>query len=183
MIGLKRGTVELYPHDPLWEEEAKKTINLLNRLLKDKAVDIRHIGSTAVLSISAKPIIDIAVGVWDVDSVLGDVGILASNNIFYRGEDVKGQLLFVMGDMAKDVRSHHIHVVKWQSDAWCNYLNFCDYLNYNRRKAKEYEDLKEELSKKYPDDRQKYTSGKQQLIDEILQEAKVWRIKKNEEKK
>ena len=34
MIGLKRGTVELLPHQPLWEDEAAKTIMLLKALLK-----------------------------------------------------------------------------------------------------------------------------------------------------
>ena len=28
MLGLKRGTVELLPHQPLWEDEAAKTITL-----------------------------------------------------------------------------------------------------------------------------------------------------------
>ena len=30
-----------------------------------------------------------------------------------RGSDVECQLLYVMGDMEADIRTHHIHIVKW----------------------------------------------------------------------
>ncbi|MGO0916463.1 GrpB family protein, partial [Clostridioides difficile] len=39
------------------------------------------------------------------------------------------QLLFAMGDFEKNTRTHHIHVVEWNSVAWNNYINFRDYLN------------------------------------------------------
>ncbi|WP_281627379.1 hypothetical protein [Traorella massiliensis] len=42
MIGLKRGTVELLPHQKEWEEEAKNKIELLKQLLGNTAIDIQH---------------------------------------------------------------------------------------------------------------------------------------------
>ena len=36
-----------------------------------------------------------------------------TRGIFYRGSDVECQLLYVMGDMEADIRTHHIHIVKW----------------------------------------------------------------------
>ena len=36
-----------------------------------------------------------------------------------------------MGDMEKDIRTHHIHVVKWNGTEWKNYIRFRDYLNAN----------------------------------------------------
>lgn len=63
MIGLKRGTVKLWPHQRLWEDVAADMIVLLKLLLNDGAVDIQHVGSTSIQSICAKPIIDIVVGV------------------------------------------------------------------------------------------------------------------------
>lgn len=38
---------------------------------------------------------------------------LQREGIFYRDSDVGHQLLYVMGDMENDTRTHHIHVVKW----------------------------------------------------------------------
>ena len=43
MLGLKRGTVALYPHETVWEAEAAKTIERLKGILGDAAVDIQHV--------------------------------------------------------------------------------------------------------------------------------------------
>ena len=69
-LGLKRGTVQLEPHDKQWDEAAIQTIKKLKSILGDDAVDIQHIGSTAIPAIKAKPIIDIAVGVTDFEKII-----------------------------------------------------------------------------------------------------------------
>ena len=129
MLGLKRGTVELIPHQTVWEEDAAKTILLLKSILNDAAIDIQHVGSTAIKNICAKPIIDIAVGVNSFNSIKPYIGLLEENGIIFRKEDVERQLLFVIGDFEKDIRTHYIHFVEWDSAEWNNYINFRDYLN------------------------------------------------------
>lgn len=69
MIGLKRGTVQLCEHKKEWEIEAQNTIARLKEILGDVIKDIQHVGSTSILTIKAKPIIDIAVAV-DVQELL-----------------------------------------------------------------------------------------------------------------
>ncbi len=93
---------------------------------------------------------------------------LQKEGIFYRGSDVEYQILYVMGDMEKDIRTHHIHVVKWNGTEWKNYIYFRDCLNANENIALQYERVKEELESKYADDRVAYTNGKQEMIDIIL---------------
>lgn len=167
-LGLKRGTVQLESHDKQWDETVVQTIVKLKAILGDDAIDIQHIGSTAIPAIKAKPIIDIAVGVTDFDKVMLHNEQLQKEGIFYRGSDVEYQLLYVMGDMKNDIRTHHIHVVKWNGTEWKNYIYFRDYLNSNENAALRYQQLKEELERKYADDRMAYTSGKQDMIDIIL---------------
>ena len=167
-LGLKRGTVQLEPHDKQWKETAAQTIKILKSILGDDAIDIQHVGSTAIPAIKAKPIIDIAVGVTDFDRIMLHNEQLQQEGIFYRGSDVERQLLYVMGDMEKDIRTHHIHVVKWNGTEWENYIHFRDYLNANENVALQYQRLKEELESKYADDRVAYTNGKQSMIDIIL---------------
>ena len=176
-IGMKRGTVYLEPHKAEWERAAEETIRTLKAILGSTAVDIQHIGSTSIKTISAKPIIDIAVAVDDFDDILSKREELRQNGIIYRFEESPGQLLFVMGDFEKDTRSHHIHAVLYGSDEWNNYINFRDYLNSNIEAAKEYEAVKFRLAEQYPDDRIAYTDGKQEVIDRLLAEARVWKIK------
>ena len=112
-LGLKRGTVQLEPHDKQWDDAAIQTIKKLKSILGDDAVDIQHIGSTAIPAIKAKPIIDIVVGVTDFDRIISYNEQLQEEGIFYRGSDVEHQLLYVMGDVESDLRTHHIHIVKW----------------------------------------------------------------------
>ena len=50
-----------------------------------------------------------------------------------------------------------------------------DYLSANEEKSNEYSKLKEQLAKKYPNDRIAYTNGKSKLIEEILKSASLWR--------
>ncbi len=53
-LGLKRGTVQLEPHDKQWDEAAIQTIKILKSILGDDAIDIQHIGSTAIPAIKSK---------------------------------------------------------------------------------------------------------------------------------
>ena len=167
-LGLKRGIVQLEPHDKQWDEAAIQTIKILKSILGDDAIDIQHIGSTAISAIKAKPVIDIVVGVTDFERIMLHNEQLQKEGIFYRGSDVEYQILYVMGDMEKDIRTHHIHVVKWNGIEWKNYIHFRDYLNANENIALQYERVKEELESKYADDRVAYTNGKQEMIDIIL---------------
>ena len=176
MLGLKRGTVDLLPHNPLWEDIAAETIKKLKSLLNDVAVDIQHVGSTSIRNICAKPIIDIAVGVNTLDSIKPYIELLKKNGIIFRKEDVKEQLLFVIGDFEKEFRTHHIHVVEWNSIAWNNYINFRDYLNAFPEYAKEYDDLKKKLALEFANNRGNYTAGKQEFIDRILKQAHLWKV-------
>lgn len=91
-IGLQRGAVAVEAHKAEWEAAAKKTIELLKSILKNDAVDIRHVGSTAVKSICAKPIIDIAVGVRNFDDIFAHNGELQKHGIDYRARIIRASI-------------------------------------------------------------------------------------------
>lgn len=177
MLGLKRGTVQLTAHQDEWMEEAQNTIEELKTLLGDAAIDIQHVGSTAIPSIHAKPILDLVVGVRDLNEIGQYTEVLRENGFIFCGEDVPGQILFVKGDFEKDLRTHHIHVVRWNGEEWNNYINFRDYLNAFPEKASLYDACKQRLAMQFPLNRKCYTEGKKMLIDTFLEEARLWRIK------
>ena len=184
MLGLKRGTVALLPHDVQWEAQARQVIDLLRQVLGDAAQDIQHIGSTAISHICAKPILDIAVGMEDPEQVFAFAEELERRGVVFRARDTDrdGGLLFVIGDFAADTRSCHIHVVVWQGEAWYNYIDLRDYLNAVPEQAVRYENCKQELAARYAHDRERYTEGKGPLIARLLQQARCWRQRKEEEK-
>ncbi len=175
MIGLKRGSVELLSHQEEWNKNAENVIWGLKRLLGNAAVDIQHVGSTAIHSIYAKPIIDIVIGLRALNDISPYRKLLEEHGFVFRGEDVVGQMLFVMGDFEKDTRTHHIHAVKWNGTEWSNYINFRDYLNCHPDKAMQYDACKKKLALQFSDDRRSYTEGKQECIECLLKEADVWK--------
>lgn len=178
-LGLTRGTVALFPHETAWEEKAARTIAVLKEILGDAAADLQHVGSTAIRSIKAKPIIDIAVAVRDFADVLALEGSLREKGFHYRPGSLEGQLLFACGsfyDGTGDKQTHFIHVVKMDGMDWLNYLNFRDYMNAIPAAAKEYEALKRRLASECPVDagREHYTAGKRDFIAHTLRKATVW---------
>lgn len=180
MIGLKRGTVQLYEHEQAWEIEAQDTILRLKEILDGVIKDIQHVGSTSIPVIKAKPIIDIAIAVDDFEDVLLLEEELKKQGFYYRPKvDLGKQLLFASGsyyDGTGDLQTHFIHIVKTGSMDWRNYINFRDYLNSTPAVAKAYEDLKVLLAKQAPVDngREKYLRGKHDFIIYTLRKALVY---------
>ena len=167
-LGLERGKTELLPHDNEWESVAKQTIRLLWNVIPE-ARDIQHVGSTAIRSIAAKPIVDIAVALDDVQSVTSHIDELAECGILFRGSDVPEQILFIMGEGS--MRTHHIHVVKWHGKAWDDYIFFRDHMNSHPYMAAEYEKLKRRLASAFPANRKAYTEGKAGFMEKIIADA------------
>ena len=173
ILGLRRGTVLVEPHNTEWEVIAAETISKLHSVLQDVLVDAQHIGSTAIKSICAKPIIDIVAGVSGFDELLSKNSILEENGFIFRGQDHPMQYLYVCGK--NDIRTHHIHAVIYDSKEWNDYVDVRDYLNCHKEDAEAYSKLKELLAKEYSEDRETYTASKSKLIGEIIAKARCWR--------
>lgn len=179
MLGLKRGAVALRPHEKVWETEAQETMARLRQILGPVAVELAHVGSTAIPTIQAKPIIDIAVAVDDFDALLTCQKKLQDAGFYFRPNaqaEVRGQLLFASGsyyDGSGDLQTHFIHIVRTGSVDWQNYILFRDYLRAHSDAAGEYERLKMALAAQLPTDsgREDYVQGKQVFIRSVLRRA------------
>ncbi|MHC5310266.1 GrpB family protein [Myroides sp. LJL116] len=66
---MEKGKVSLVEHSTLWEKYARQTIVELKEIFGIYALDIQHIGSTAIQGIKAEPIIDIVFGVKTLSDV------------------------------------------------------------------------------------------------------------------
>ena len=104
-LGLIKGQVELYDHDAGWIENAKQTATFLKAEFGSTVVDVQHVGSTAIMSIKAKPIIDIIVGISDFKIIKGKIPTLLEAGIIHRpNNDQPEYMMFVIGDMDKEIR-------------------------------------------------------------------------------
>lgn len=179
MLGFKRGTVQLCEHEKEWEVEAQNTMLRLKKILGPVIQDIQHVGSTAIPSIKAKPIIDLAIAVNDFDDILAFEKELQKEGLYSQPQaSLPGQLLFASGsfyDGTGDLETHLVHVVHSNSMDWINHVNFKDYLNSNPSAAKAYEHLKVSLASQLPAQggREKYLKGKRDFMIYTLRKALV----------
>ena len=72
MLGLRRHTVRLRPHDPAWADRAREVIGQIAEATGLPEHRIQHVGSTSVPGLPAKPILEIDLGIVTVDDI-GDI--------------------------------------------------------------------------------------------------------------
>ncbi len=133
---------------------------------------IHHVGSTAVPGLAAKPIIDILVGVSDLDSARGCIGPLAQVGYEYAPYLPSVMLWFCKPGLSR--RTHHLHLVPTGSRRFADELAFRDFLRSHRDCAADYEDLKRALAARYEHDREAYTEGKSGFITDVLARSRSW---------
>lgn len=169
MLGLNRNHVSLNMQSDDWAKAFEEEKQELLRILKGEVVCIEHIGSTAIPGLKAKPILDIAIGVHDVHSISTLMALLTENGYEYRQDHGSvDRILFVKGPLKN--RTHHLHIEDYGKKSWNDHLHFRDYLLKNPCKRHEYEVLKVNLARRYPFDRDKYTSEKAAFIQSALKE-------------
>jgi len=175
MLGLKRNTVALVPYNPVWNEYAKESIATLYRILGSVAVEIRLFGSAAIPNIKSKPVLDIMVGVRALSDVPPFFSALEGAGYIRRSENDSENKFFLyanlpMGGDASDPerRTHYIHIVVHGQTIWNSFSAFCDCLKGDSELARRYEQLKESLAMRYPEDRRAYTMGKSEFVRRVL---------------
>ena len=87
--------------------------------LASSALDIQHIGSTAIPGITAKPVLDIAVAIRDFESGHALVPMLVALGYdYYLGENgIPRRHYFERGDL------HHLHIFEQGSFDWRRHLH------------------------------------------------------------
>lgn len=91
---------------------------------------------------------------------MSHIDVLEKNGFIFRREDISKQVLFVKGGFEKDLRTHHIHVLKWNDNKWNDYINFRDYLNAFPENAMIYDEFKQKSAIRFSEERKQYTEGK-----------------------
>jgi GrpB-like predicted nucleotidyltransferase (UPF0157 family) len=166
MLGPKKGTVRVVSYGPDWSDLFEQERRLLQQHIGHLALDIQHVGSTAVPGLDAKPILDIAVA--SVSVIFRLVGPLCQAGYADRGDKGRdGGHLFVK-ESAPEVRTHHVHVVAIDDSQWREYLLFRDALRDDEALHARYAVFKRTLRERYPDDRSAYTAAKRTFVCDVL---------------
>lgn len=147
----------------------KEKAFLLDRLGPWLHGTIEHVGSTAVPGLPAKPIIDIMFGVKNLDESRGAIEALQANGYCYH--PYKAELMHWFCKPSPEYRTHHLHLVPYQSPLWQERIRFRDILRADPAVAGEYATLKATLIAADSSDREAYTEGKWPFIQRVLNEA------------
>lgn len=126
---------------------------------------LEHMGSTAVPSLCAKPIIDILAGYPAGGQPQAYIDGLVSAGYAHRGEQgIPGRHFFRRGEL----RTHHVHLAEVGGVFWREHLAFRDALRADPRLRDAYAKLKQELASRHPADREAYIEGKGPFVRDVL---------------
>jgi GrpB-like predicted nucleotidyltransferase (UPF0157 family) len=170
MLGLQRGTVQVVPYTPVWARLFQDECKRLADKLGSHALDIQHIGSTAVPGLAAKPILDIGIAVAGEADAAACVPLLEPLGYQYRGDRGPDEGHF-FDQGSEDRLTHYLHMLLIDSTGWRNYLRFRDYLIAHPAMRDRYMQLKQELAIEYAEDRGRYTAAKAEFIQYVLTAA------------
>jgi len=164
---MSEALVHIVPYDPSWIEKFETEKASLERLLAPwRKGPIEHVGSTAVVGLCAKPVIDIMVGVASIAKSEPAKDIL--RGVGYQYADYKTDVMHWFCKPSFALRTHHLHLVPFESQLWQERLAFRDLLRTDSGTAEEYSVLKRELARRFEFDREAYTDAKYPFIARAL---------------
>ncbi len=171
--------IHVVQYDSRWPRMFKQESKTISKSLDGEAVQIYHIGSTAIPGINAKPIIDILVVVRDISNSAQLEQAMTNLGYTAKGEaGIPGRLFFIKG--TEESRSHHVHMFQDGHPEIQRHLDFVAYLATHPEDAQRYSDMKEGLALRFPTDIDSYTEGKTELIRELDERARSWRKRDSE---
>lgn len=154
-----------------WQGRFTEESDILKSILKDDALAIEHIGSTAVEGLAGKPTIDVLVVIESVAIVdkhapemiaagYRDLGeyVLPETRLFVREED-NARLVNVHFFLQGHPHTEEMILVR-------------DFLRSHPEEVKKYGELKQRLYQEHPDDYGAYRKPKDEYMEELLKRAK-----------
>ena len=161
--------VEIVPYDPSWPQLFISASREILAAIGDYVAALEHIGSTAVPGLAAKPVIDILVGVKNLEDAPAFLPPLFPLGYHYlpRYEAELPQRRYLERIRAGQ-HTHHVHIVTLESDFFRTHLLFRDALRADPALAADYAALKIRLAAQYRTDRSAYTDGKSAFIQSVL---------------
>jgi GrpB-like predicted nucleotidyltransferase (UPF0157 family) len=164
--------VIIVPYDPGWVDIFKNEAKLLLQSIPFSNIAIEHIGSTSVVGLAAKPIIDIMIGfasLKDAETSIAQIEILDYEYIPEYEVEIPDRRYF--HKPITPPRKFHLHCAEINGNFWNKQTTFRDYLRTHPQACSKYEQLKEKLAVQYRLDRVAYTDAKTEFIVGILKKA------------
>jgi GrpB-like predicted nucleotidyltransferase (UPF0157 family) len=161
--------VVVLDYDLDWPQRFQFLRGRITAALSGLAAAVEHVGSTAVVGLAAKPIIDMDVLLVSADALPEAIARLAKLGYTHQGDlGISGREAFLTP--ANDF-PHHLYVCPPNSREFQRHVALRDYLRSHPNEAKAYGDLKQGLALKFARDRAGYIAGKDAFVAELVSRA------------
>lgn len=168
----KDAPVEIVPYQDAWPSMFEAERQLLGKVLAPwLCASIEHIGSTAVPGLAAKPVIDIMAPVHSLDDARPAIEVAIQHG--YQYYPYKAEVMHWFCKPSPAHRTHHLHLVPYDSQLWNERIAFRQALRGSKSLAEEYALLKYKLAVVFHDDREAYTHAKEPFVRRVLSECKA----------
>ncbi len=168
---MKTKNVIVLPYDEKWAIEFERIKAELESAIGDYIVDIVHVGSTSVIGLSAKPIIDIDIVISDYSCFKTLVEKLTEIGYWHEGDlGIKDREAFRYSDKTH-LMKHHLYVCPQNSAELYRHIASRNYLRKHEEAVMEYSKLKEQAALLYPTDIDSYIKYKSPCIEEIYKKC------------
>ena len=169
---LSNRVIEVVDYDPNWKNIFEIEKVALTQAIGNNAVKIDHIGSTSVIGLSAKPIVDILIEVSNLEGLDAADKNIAALGYTIKGENgISGRRYFQKGG---NQRSHHVHAFQSSDLNLHRHKVFKAYLIAHPIIASEYGSLKSEAVSKSDNDINVYMALKNSFINKHEKLALEW---------
>lgn len=165
----------LIPYQPDWKDKFGIENVKIKEIFGDKAMAVEHIGSTSILGLSAKPIIDIAVLIEKRED--GDSFIEPVEKLGYKYDKLNSSGERHFFRKGNPTEFHLSIAYQDKGNFWERQILFRDYLRNHPDSRDEYQTLKENLLKNDPTGKDTYLSGKSEFVSKVLELARIEVIK------
>lgn len=163
-------TIHLAPYDPEWPQLYQCEATRIRAALGDRALVLEHAGSTSVPGLSAKPKIDIVLGVADTTDEAAYVPAMeaAGYVLHIREPDWHEHRLFKGPDTDINLHTFTVGCVEIE-----RMLAFRDHVRADAADRQLYEGAKRELAQRTWKYTQHYADAKSAVVEEILTRSHV----------
>lgn len=166
--------IHLVDYDPAWPLMYAAEKEQLLAVLGGKIIQIEHFGSTSVPGLSAKPVIDIAIGVEDFEKARSFIPSLESLGYTYEPFlEIDTPQRHFLWKGTPLLHTFHLSMEVPGGRSWTEHIMFRDYLRRHPDEVQRYQDLKRALAAQYVSDMQAYVNHKTNFVVACLEKAKA----------
>jgi GrpB-like predicted nucleotidyltransferase (UPF0157 family) len=141
--------------------------------LASNELAIEHIGSTSVVGLGGKGIVDISVGIKKWNEAKELLKILKKLG-FKHFHDVENHSLFVSTRSRCEDGDFHIHISRVGTKRYMRTIAFRDYLRKNPKVVRKYAKMKMEAFNKSKGNRDMYKKLKNQWFLKLAEKSRLW---------